>query len=302
MDRIARMKAFTRVVEAGGFSAAAEQLGLSRAIVSKAVLDLERDLGARLLERTTRRVNVNEIGLAYYEKCVRILADLEEADRSVQQLHDEPRGILRVTAPVSFSLLHMKTVITAYLTQYPDVSLSLTLNDRFVDLIDEGYDVAIRITRLDDSSMIARHIAPAKRVLCAAPSYLQKHGIPETPADLIRHQCLGYGASVRPDEWTLVGPDGARTIRVSGPLSSNNGDLLACAARDGLGITLLPTFIIGGDVASNALTVVLPEHRPTDIGIYAVYPPNRHLAAKVRTFIDILTKHFNPQPPWERTV
>jgi len=293
------MKAFTRVVEAGGFSAAAEQLGLSRAIVSKAVLDLERDLGARLLERTTRRVNVNEIGLAYYEKCVRILADLDEADRSVQQLHDEPRGTLRVTAPVSFSLLHMKTVITAYLTQYPDVSLSLTLNDRFVDLIDEGYDVAIRITRLDDSSLIARHIAPAKRVLCAAPSYLQKHGVPKRrPISSV----IGVSATER----RSVPTSGRWSVRrrahdpCVGSAVVEQWRFAACAARDGLGITLLPTFIIGGDLASGALTIVLPDHRPTDIGIYAVYPPNRHLAAKVRTFIDILTKHFNPQPPWER--
>jgi DNA-binding transcriptional LysR family regulator len=298
MDRLNTLRIFTRVVETQSFTAAADKLGLSRALVSKAVIDLETALGARLLERTTRRVKTNEIGAAYYEKCVRILADLEEADRAVRQLHDEPRGTLRVNAPLSFAILHLKPVVTAYLAAHPDVHLSLSLNDRFVDLIDEGFDVAIRIAQLEDSSLVARRIAPARRVLCAAPSYLQRHGVPNEPSDLRNHRCLVYGTAPQQD-WKLSGPGGEHIVRVTGPMSSNNGDMLHCAATDGLGIALLPTFIVGPDLQAGTLQVVLPDHTPSDLAIYAVYPPTRHLAAKVRTFIDALAKHFGPRPHWD---
>jgi DNA-binding transcriptional LysR family regulator len=299
MDRFATLTIFTSVVEAESFTAAADKLGLSRAAVSKAVLELEAALGARLLERTTRRVKVNAVGAAYYEKCVRILADLDEADRAVRQLHDEPRGTLRVNAPLSFAVLHLKPVITGYLAAYPDVTLSLTLSDRFVDLIDEGFDLAIRIAKLEDSSLVARRLAPARRVLCASPAYLKAHGTPAKPADLAEHRCLLYGAGTRPEPWLLRGPDGEHSVRVAGPLASNNGDMLHCAAVDGQGITLLPTFIVGPSLQAGELQVVLPDYQPEELAIYAVYPPNRHLAAKVRAFIDGLVKHFGARPRWD---
>jgi DNA-binding transcriptional LysR family regulator len=298
MDQLSSLRIFTRVVEAQSFTAAADKLGLSRAVVSKAVIDLEHSLGARLLERTTRRVKTNEIGAAYYEKCVRILAELDEADRAVRDLHDEPRGTLRVNAPVSFGALHLKPVITSYMTAYPQVHLSLSLNDRFVDMIDEGFDVAIRIAQLEDSSLVARKVAPARRVLCAAPAYLKRQGTPLAPADLAQHRCLAYGNTAHQD-WKLRGADGEHSVRVTGPMSSNNGDMLHCAATDGLGIALLPTFIVGPDLQDGRLQVVLPDYSPGDLSIYAVYPPNRHLAAKVRTFIDVLVKNFGPRPYWD---
>lgn len=298
MDQLSSLRIFTRVVESQSFTAAADRLGLSRAVVSKAVIDLEQSLGARLLERTTRRVKTNEIGAAYYERCIRILAELDEADRAVRDLHDEPRGTLRVNAPVSFGALHLKTVVTAYLAAHPQVHLALSLNDRFVDIIDEGFDVAIRIAQLEDSSLVARKVAPARRVLCAAPSYLASHDVPKTPADLARHRCLPYGSAAQQD-WKLRGPDGEHIVRVTGPLSSNNGDMLHCAAADGQGIALLPTFIVGPDLQDGKLQVVLPDFAPEDLSIYAVYPPNRHLAAKVRLFIDMLVKHFGPRPYWD---
>jgi DNA-binding transcriptional LysR family regulator len=300
MDHLDTLKIFVRVVESGGFTPAAEKLGLSRAAVSKAVIELEAHLGVRLLERTTRRVGTNEIGHAYYEKCVRILTDIEEADAAAQQLHQQPRGTLRVNVPLSFALLHMKPVINRYLAEYPQVSLSLDLNDRFVDLIDDGYDLAIRIAELEDSSLIAKRIAVARRVLCAAPSYLDKHGIPQTPDDLPAHTCLIYGASARNADWQLIGPDGGEhTVRVSRRLSSNNGDMLCGAAVDGQGIALLPTFIVGSALQAGQLQVVLPDYAPPEIAIHVVYPPNRHLAAKVRTFVDLLTAHFGPRPSWD---
>jgi DNA-binding transcriptional LysR family regulator len=298
MDRLASLRIFAKVVETQSFTAAAERLGLSRALVSKAVIDLEQALGARLLERTTRRVKTNEIGAAYYEKAVRILAELDEADRAVKDLHDAPRGTLRVNAPVSFGTLHLKSVITEYLAAYPDVHLSMSLNDRFVDIIDEGFDVAIRIARLEDSSLIARKLAPARRVLCASPEYLKKSGMPKVPAELAGHRCLVYGNAAQQD-WTLTGPQGDHVVRVSGYMSSNNGDMLHCAATDGHGIVLLPTFIVGPDLQEGRLQVVLPEYAPGDLSVYAVYPPNRHLAAKIRTFIDVLVRHFGPRPYWD---
>lgn len=301
MDRLENLRIFTTVAEAQSFTVAADKLGLSRAVVSKAVIDLERSLGARLLERTTRRVKLNEVGAAYYEKCIRVLADLEEADQSVRQLHDQARGTLRVNAPLSFGILHLKPVITSYLSSYPEVSLSLTLNDRFVDLIDEGVDVAIRVAQLEDSSLVARRIAPARRVLCASPAYLERHGVPRTPADLGGHLCLPYGTAARHEDWKLRGPDGEHTVRVAGRLSSNNGDMLHCAAAGGLGIALLPTFIVGPDLQDGQLQVVLPEYTPSELSIYAVYPPNRHLAAKVRAFIDVLVAQFGPRPYWDLT-
>lgn len=299
MDRLESLRVFVAVVDTRSFTTAAEKLHVSRAVVSKAVHDLEASLGARLLERTTRRVKVNEVGAAYYEKCVRILADLEEADGAVRQLHDIPRGTLRLTAPLSFAILHLKPVITQYLAAHPEVALAFTLEDRFADLIEEGFDLAIRISRLEDSSLVARRIAPARRVLCAAPAYLREHGAPRKPADLAKHRCLIYGGHARAETWRLLGPDGEQTVQVSGPLASNNGDMLQCAAVGGLGIALLPTFIVGPCLQTGELQVVLPDYRPEELAIHAVYPPNRHLAAKVRTFIDLLVAHFGNRPYWD---
>jgi DNA-binding transcriptional LysR family regulator len=302
MDRLQALQIFTRVVETGSFTAAADRLGLSRAVVSKAVIELERSLGARLLERTTRRVRANEVGLAYYERAARVLGELDEADRAVRRLHQEPRGTLRVNAPLSFALLHLKPVVARYLDSNPEVTLALDLTDRFVDLIDEGFDIAIRIAALADSSLIARHLAPARRILCATPGYLDRHGRPDAPAALRDHRCLIYGTAARDETWRLFTTDREESVRVSGPMASNNGDMLACAAAEGIGIALLPTFIVGPDLQAGRLERVLPDWRPSELGIYAVYPPNRQLAAKVRVFVDLLAAHFSGRPYWDLVV
>jgi DNA-binding transcriptional LysR family regulator len=207
---------------------------------------------------------------------------------------------------VSFALLHLKPVVARYLDANPEVTLALDLTDRFVDLIDEGYDIAIRIAALEDSSLIARRIAPARRILCAAPSYLARHGEPTTPAALREHRCLIYGATygtaARHEEWRLSGPDGEHTVRAAGPMASNNGDMLACAAAEGVGIALLPTFIVGPDLQAGRLQRVLPDYSPSELGIYAVYPPNRQLAAKVRVFVDLMAAHFGARPSWDLIV
>ena len=298
MDRLQQLRVFIKVVESGGFTNAAEKLGLSRALVSKAVIELEKGLGVRLLERTTRQVRANEAGLAYAEKAGRILAELDEADLAVRALNRQPRGTLRLNAPLSFGVLHLKPVISDYLDSYPEVSLSMDLTDRFVDLIEEGYDLAIRIGALPDSSLVARRIAPARMALCAAPAYLARRGEPKTPDELSRHDCLIYGTSLS-SEWQLVGPGGETRLRVSGRVSSTNGDLLACAAGDGLGIALLPTFIVGPDLQTGKLQRILPGWTMPERAIYAVYPPSRHLAAKVRLFIDTMVAHFGTRPQWD---
>jgi DNA-binding transcriptional LysR family regulator len=298
MDRLQQLRIFTRVVEAGGFTAAAEKLGLSRALVSKGVIELERTLGVRLLERTTRQVRPNEAGLAYAEKAARLLAELEEADLAVRALNDDPRGTLKLNAPLSFGMLHLKPVISAYLDSYPQVSLTVDLTDRFVDLIEEGYDLAIRIGKLPDSSLVARRLAPARIVLCAAPDYLARRGLPTKPEELAAHDCLIYGTQLR-EEWHLVGPAGEQRVRVAGRLASSNGDLLACAAADGLGIAMLPTFIVGAHLQTGTLQRILPDWSPPERAIYAIYPPNRHLAAKVRLFIDSAVAHFGARPQWD---
>lgn len=298
MDRLQQLRIFTRVVEAGGFTAAAEKLGLSRALVSKGVIELERALGVRLLERTTRQVRPNEAGLAYAEKASRILAELEEADLAVRALNRDPRGTLKLNAPLSFGMLHLKPVIADYLNAYPEVSLSVDLTDRFVDLIEEGYDLAIRIGQLADSSLMARRIAPARILLCASPDYLKSRGMLKMPADLAQHDCLIYGTQLR-GEWVLSGPQGEERVRVAGRLASSNGDLLACAAADGLGVALLPTFITGPWLQTGKLQRILPDWSPHALAIHAVYPPNRHLAAKVRLFIDVLVAHFGARPQWD---
>ena len=298
MDRLQQLRIFSRVVEAGGFTAAAEKLGLSRALVSKGVIELERALGVRLLERTTRQVRPNEAGLAYAEKASRILAELEEADLAVRALNRDARGTLKLNAPLSFGMLHLKPVITEYLTAHPEVSLTVDLTDRFVDLIEEGYDLAIRIGQLPDSSLMARRIAPVRIVLCAAPDYLKTHGLPKTPADLAAHDCLLYGTQLR-GEWVLSGPAGEARVRVAGRLASSNGDLLACAAADGCGIALLPTFIVGPYLQTGKLQRILPDWTLPERAIHAIYPPNRHLAAKVRLFIDAMVAHFGARPQWD---
>ncbi|KAA2213358.1 LysR family transcriptional regulator [Teichococcus oryzae] len=298
MDRLAAMEAFVRVAERGGFTAAAAELRLSRAMVSKHVQDLEEHLGARLLNRTTRKVSLTEAGRVYYERTIQLLADLAETEGAVGELQARPRGRLRVNAPVSFGVLHLATAVADYMAAHPEVTVELTLNDRVVDLVEEGYDLAIRIARLPDSSLIARRLAPCRMVACAAPEYLERRGWPRHPADLTGHDCLGYRYQARA-EWVFEGPQGPVPVRIRGRLDSNNGDVLRAAALRGAGIVLQPSFIVGADLAAGGLVPVLPGYRLPDLAIQAVYPPGRHLSAKIRSFIDFLLPRFGEHPGWD---
>jgi DNA-binding transcriptional LysR family regulator len=299
MDRLDDILAFIKVVDTKSFTAAAERLNLSKSVVSRRVAELENRLGARLLNRTTRKLSLTEVGMAYYERCTRILADLEEAEQAVADLHATPRGCLRVNAPVSFGLLHLAPAVTEFMERYPDILIEMDLSDRYVDLIDEGYDLAVRIGRLRDSSLIAKRLAPSRRVVCASPSYLEKHGTPATPEDLAHHNCLIYTNVPTAEQWLFSVGGEIQPVRVSGTLRSNNGDLLRSAAMSGLGIIAMPTFMCGDALHSGALKAFLLDYAVAESTIYAIYPQNRHLSPKVRVFVDFLAARFGPRPHWD---
>lgn len=301
MDRLAAIEAFVRVAECGSFSKAAERLNSSKSVVSRQVGALEAELGARLLHRTTRALTLTEAGRGYFERAGRILADLAEANSSVGQLQAAPRGRLRISAPVSFGFLHLAGVIPDFLERYPDVDIDLVMNDRFVDLVEEGFDTAVRIGKLEDSSLVARKIAPARRTISASPAYLQKRGTPASPDDLKAHECLCYSNLGLSQEWRFVRADGRPwPVEVRGRLHANNGDALRAAALRGFGLAVLPSFLVGSDFQSGALVSVLDAFMAQDSGVYAVYPHARHLSPKVRAFVDFLAERFGPDPYWDR--
>jgi DNA-binding transcriptional LysR family regulator len=293
MDKFESIRAFTQVVAAGGFAAAAREMGLSRSAVNKLVINLENELGVQLLHRSTRQVSPTEMGLAFYDRCLTILADLQEAEQAITQLHEEPKGKLRVNAPMSFGIMHLAPALADFLVQYPDLQVQLTLNDRFIDPLEEGFDITIRIAAPPETaSLIVQELAPAQRVLCAAPTYLSDRGIPSHPTELQQHSCLHYGHLATVNQWLLMGPDGEHSISVQGAVCSNNGEVLREAAIHGLGITLLPTFIVEPDLQAGVLQVVLPEYHPPTISIYVIYPVNRHLSTKIRLFTSFLQERF----------
>jgi DNA-binding transcriptional LysR family regulator len=299
MDKLTSIRAFTRVVQHGNFAAAARELRLSRSAVSKYVIELERELGAQLLVRTTRSASPTENGQAYYERCIAILADLEEADRAVASLQSEPRGLLRVNAPMSFGTLHLGRAIADFMEKYPELQIQLVLSDQQIDPVQEGFDVTLRIADLPSSSLIARKIAPAARVVCAAPSYLARRGLPKHPSELRDHDCLTYGYLATGNQWKLTGPDGDHWIQIPWTLCSNNGEVLRDAVVKGRGIALLPTFIVGADLQEGGLRSILTDYRAPEISVYAIYPQTRHLSVKVRVFIDFLIERFGGRPYWD---
>ncbi len=299
MDRLVSMSVFVTVVEQGNFTAAAEQLQLSRASASKHIAALENCLGGRLLNRTTRRISLTEAGQAYYERCKQILEDVAEAECVVTGFSSEPRGLLRINAPMSFGTKQFASIVANFCKVHPAIDVELSLNDRIVDVIEEGYDLSIRITQLKDSSLIARKLAPCRLALCASPDYLETHGRPVEPDDLNRHTCLHYAYSEGGKNWVLSGPDGEHRIRIRPKLTANNGEVLYTAARQGLGIVLLPTFIVGDAIRAGDLEAILPAYPPIEINIYAVYASRQHLSAKVRAFIDFAAKQIGERPEWD---
>jgi DNA-binding transcriptional LysR family regulator len=300
MDRLTAIETFVRVSETQSFSEAARRLRSSKSAVSRQVAALEAELGVRLFHRTTRSLTMTEAGRSYFERASRILADLEEANLSVSQLQSSPRGRLRVNAPMSFGFLHLAPALPDFLFRYPEIEVDVTLNDRFVDLVDEGFDVAVRIGSLEDSSLVARKLAPIRRAVCASPTYLKARGVPASPDDLRTHDCLCNSNVPLSREWRFIAADGRPwPVEVRGRLSANNGDTLKVAALRGLGLVNLPTFIVGSDLQAASLVTVLDKFVAQDMTVNAVYPHSRHLSPKVRAFVDFLAERFGPRPYWD---
>jgi len=298
MDRLSHIATFVAVAEAESFSAAAGRLDLSRAMASKHVQNLEDRLGVKLLERTTRRVRLTDAGRRYLERARRLLADFEEAETEARGERVAPAGTLRVNGPVSFSRTHLAAAIAPFLERHPALEVDLTVNDRVVDLMEEGYDVAVRIGRLADSSLIARRLSPVGLHLAAAPAYLAAAGEPGRPQDLARHACLAYAYSSSTTGWRFAGPNAEEVVvRPRGPLAANNGDVLTEAAIAGAGIVMQPDFVLGPHFAAGTLVRLLPDWRTPDLAVHAVHHQSRHVAAKIRVFIDHLAELWRV-PPW----
>ena len=300
MQDLERMAIFARVVETKSFSAAARRLGLSKSLVSKHVSQLEKSVGARLLNRTTRNMSLTEAGAVFYDHCARIVEELEKAKLAVGRLHSEPRGVLKLSASVAFGTLHIAPALPEFLARHPEVSIDMVITDRFVDMAEEGYDLAIRIAKDPGQNLVARRLAGVNRRMCATPEYFARRGVPRVPEDLLQHNCLTYTHFNPQDPWRLQGPTGEISVPASGNLRLNDDEALAQAVLGGLGVGLLPTFIIGQELQSGRLQAVLSEYVALERQIYSVYLPNRHLSAKVRAFIDFLLARFGPEPYWDR--
>jgi DNA-binding transcriptional LysR family regulator len=301
MENLADIAVFVRVVERGSFTLAADDLGLSRAVVSKYLSRLEERLGARLLHRTTRRLSLTEAGATLFEASRGALERIEEAEGAVAQFQSAPRGRLRVSAPMSFGILHLGPAIADFSREFPDVMLDVRLDDRFVNLVEDSVDVAVRIGVLTDSSLVARKLAVTRAVACASPAYLAEHGEPGTPEDLASHDCLIYSYLATANVWRFLARDGREIpVAVSGKVRINNGIVLAEAALAGRGILVSPTFYVAPMLRDGRLKRILAGYRLPELGIYAVYPQRGHVPPKVRAFVDFLAQRFGRKPEWEK--
>ena len=296
MDRLAAMQAFAKVVEAGSFTRAAEALGISRTMATVHVGRLEEHLRVRLLNRTTRRLSLTEAGNAYYERCAALLAEIDGLESSLEAMSEEPAGVLKISAPVSFGVLHLGEALAEFAGKHPAVRFDVSLNDRTVDLVDEGYDLAIRIAQLVDSSLVARRLAIASLRVCASPGYVRKHGAPKHPRELASRPCFGYAYAGAGDKWTFTRGGETVEVRVRTESRANNGDLIRMMAVHGQGIALQPDFIVAGDLAAKRLVRLLPGWEAGELGIFAVYPSRKYLSAKVRTLVDFLAARFARRP------
>ena len=308
MDQLGAMRAFVRVVDNSGFSEAARQLGVAVSSVTRQVSGLEDELGTRLLFRSTRSVTLTDAGRIYYDHVLRILAEVDEADRSVSGMDSSPTGLLRITAPVAFGRLHIAPAISKFMEKYPSVELDVVLTDMVISLVDDGIDIAIRIGEPASSSLIGRKLASHRRVVCASPEYLARHGEPAVPTDLVDHDCMMFRYLGRHEVWRFGRKDreGIEEIRVRGKLRTNNSELLRASALAGAGIIMMPTWLIGDDLQRGDLVELLPDWdanpAPFDTGIHALYLANRKASLKVRAFIDFLVEHFGRPPYWDRPI
>lgn len=300
MDRLDAMQVFAQVVETGSFAKAAERLGLSTSATSRHVAELEAHLQTRLLNRTTRKVSLTESGRAFYERTVQLLADLGEAEQEASRAAVVPRGTIKLTTAVTFGVRHVAPAIADFLASHREVRFDVSLSDRIVDLIEEGFDLGIRIGGPGTQNLVARKLGETRLVPCASPAYLKARGAPRTPDDLARHNCFTYEYVTPHNLWRFRDPSGAeRAVRVEGSLHSNNGDLLAEAAAQGAGIVFEPAFIVGPEVRAGRLVPLLQEFVPPPVPIYAVYPSRKHLSAKVRLFVDFLAARFAAAQDWQ---
>jgi DNA-binding transcriptional LysR family regulator len=300
MDRLTSLGVFVAAVEEGSLAAAARRFGLSPAMAGKHVSEIEARLNARLLQRTTRRLSLTDAGQTYYERSKEILEAFAEANRAVSDSQASVRGVMRVAAPVTFGAMHLGDVIARYVRDHPHVNVEVDLGDRYVDLLDAGIDVAIRIGRLDDPALVTRRIAPCRMVVCASPEYIERHGAPRTPDDLLGAPRLVFSEAVSAGDWTLFDADN-RAYVIDGPsrISANNTQMLLSAALAGAGIAYGPSFVFGEHVRRGELVALLPDYRATELLIQAVYPGARGIPLKVRRFVDYLADAFGDEPPWD---
>ena len=292
MDKFLEMKTFAAVVDAGSFVQAADALDMSKPTVSRYVSDLEGRLGVRLLQRTTRKLSLTEEGQSFYARCKAVLADVEVAETEITSKSVTVKGLIKVNVPVSFGLLELAPRWPGFMAKYPDVQLDISLADRMVDLVEEGYDLAVRIARLPNSSLVSRKLASTRLILCASNGYLRKYGKPKHPSDLTRHSVLSYSLLATGDQWDFEGPDGKVSVSVKPTLRTNSGDTCIAAARKSQGIILQPSFMVGNDLQSGALVELMPQYRSQEFGIYAVYPTRQYVSPKVRAMIDFLSKEL----------
>jgi DNA-binding transcriptional LysR family regulator len=293
VDRFQEMRVFAAVVDVGSFVGAADALDMSKAAVSRIVSDLESRLGVRLLHRTTRRLSLTQEGEVFVARCKELLNGVEEAEAEITERSGHATGVLKVSAPFSFGVLRLAPLWGGFLAAHPQIELEVTLSDRFVDLVDEGLDLAIRIARLDSSSLISRKLSSTRMILCASPRYLRTHGKPRHPADLAKHPVLSYSLLVIGDTWEFDGPDGRVSVKVHSRMRTNSGDVCRAVALAHQGIVLQPAFLVGPDLSAGKLVELMPEYRSQDLGIYAVYPSRKHLLPKVRLLIDYLASELD---------
>jgi DNA-binding transcriptional LysR family regulator len=299
IDLVAGMRVFTAVVEAESFAAAADKLELSRGMATRYVAQIEAHLGVRLLNRTTRRLSLTEAGSDYYQRATQVLAMIEEAETSAAQNASVPRGTLHVTSSVIFGARHLGAAVSEYLKRHPQIQLDLSLNERVVDLVEEGFDLAIRVAAHIDAGLVARRITPVRIVACAAPAYLKTHGTPKSPEELTGHNCLVYAHPVHQGGWHFKRKGEERTVPVTGSMRSNSGDAFVSAAIEGLGVVFEPSFLVYEALRDGRLVQLLPDWESEPMWVFAVYPNRKFLAPKVRSFIDFLIERFGPEPYWD---
>lgn len=297
MDRFLEMQTFVGVVDEGSFVKAADTLNLSKAAVSRYVVDLETRLGVRLLHRTTRRLSLTEEGQVFHARSKALLAGLEEAEVEITSRSDLVSGLLRISVPVTFGILHLAPLWGLFKAQHPKLRLDITLSDRVVDLVEDGYDLAVRIGRLESSTLVSRQLSSTRLVLCASPGYLAAHGTPTHPAELAEHAVIAYSYWSGRDEWSFDGPQGELRVSTQPCIRTNSGDTCRAAALAHQGVILQPAFLVGPDLAAGALVELMPQYRAGELGIYAVYPTRQHLSAKVRRLLDFLVVQLAGRGP-----